>query len=151
MLARKYKIIIALLEMFDANAGMDQKIKKLERENQDLRRKLSMTRAGDEKPVSGGHELLDQKAMEIGRRKIYEDATPYGLGNITLTRSEDDPAVYEPTPFEEWREERVRAHFIPTYVSADDFYDYFDDMIRAEYDRKVNEAMIRKIADKPEE
>lgn len=136
----KYDMVMTILEMYDELTSMAQQINRLDRENQDLRRKLHSAN-GSADLFTDGLEHIEAKVLRLGRERFFSDHT-YGWNTISLHKNED--GTYEPQPFEKWRKETVRN--IPDDICMDDFYEYFDAEFRENYDRDVHDAMERQIA-----
>ena len=125
------EIIRKVLDAYDT-------IKRLQFENASLRSRLEMfENAVPEEIEHIGY--LDEEVLKVGRKKLFEDA----LGYWHSVRYNEDEETGEVSvhPFEQGREESVKREKVPSWMSLDAFYDYFDPELRAMYKEECEKAV----------
>lgn len=121
-----------------------QEVAMLYDENEALKRELRSREEAIARMESGSvidAELvtvsaIDQRAIEIGRKRIFEDCT-YSWQRVEAHRDED--GCIRVTGYGKFVKGFI--HDIPAYMSRDDFESYFADELHAEYEKKKAEAI----------
>ena len=119
-----------LIDMYD-------ELDALTRENEELRRKVELYTSPVILEPRESSPLEDQYETEfakVGRLRVYERAV---CSYLSVSRYGD--GAYE--TFEDFRSRY--AEKVPDYMSRNDFYELYDEQLRADYDEKLAERKRR--------
>ena len=125
------EIIRKVLDAYDT-------IERLQFENTSLRSRLEMfENAVPEEIEHIGY--LDEEVLKVGRKKLFEDA----LGYWHSVRYNEDGETGDVSvqSFEQWRKDSIKREKVPSWMSLDAFYDYFDPELRAMYEEEREKAV----------
>ena len=124
-------IIRAVLDAYDR---MDD----LEHENKMLKKRLEMFENGVPEEVEQ-IGFLDKEVLEVGRKKLFEDAM--GYWHSVRYNEDEETGEVSVQSFDRWRNESVKRGKIPSWMSIDAFFDYFDVELRAMYEEECEKAV----------
>ena len=125
------EIIRKVLDAYDT-------IERLQFENTSLRSRLEMFENGVPEEIEQiGY--LDGEVLKVGRKKLFEDALSY-WHSVHFNEDEETGEV-SIQPFEQWRKDSIKREKIPSWISLDAFYDYFDVELRAMYKEECEKAV----------
>lgn len=90
---------------------------------------------------NGNGELskIDMRMLEAGRVKVYENAM-YSWHRCSAIKDDETGAI-EVTPYTRWLNDKVNN--VPDYMSKTDFYEYFADRLKADYEREKQDAIAK--------
>ena len=130
----KGEMIMGGVELFDALEEAKRAADEAKRRDE------ARNRAACEAPHSdGGPSSLDARMIEAGRAEVYGSST-YSWERCDATRDEETGAIAV-TPYEKWRKSKVNS--VPEYMSRTDFYEYFADRLKADYEREKQDAIAK--------
>jgi len=124
-------IIRAVLDAYD-------KMDDLEHENKMLKKRLEMFENGVPEEVEQ-IGFLDKEVLEVGRKKLFEDAM--GYWHSVRYNEDEETGEVSVQSFDRWRNESVKRGKIPSWMSIDAFFDYFDVELRAMYEEECEKAV----------
>ena len=124
-------IIRAVLDAYD-------KMDDLEHENKMLKKRLEAFENGVPEEVEQ-IGFLDKEVLKVGRKKLFEDALCYW--HSVRYNEDDETGEVSLQSFEQWRKDSIKREKVPSWMSFDAFFDYFDVELRAMYEEECEKAV----------
>ena len=124
-------IIRAVLDAYDE---MDN----LEHENEMLKKRLETFENGVPEEVEQ-IGFLDTEVLKVGRKKLFEDAL--GYWHSVRYNEDDETGEVSLQSFDQWRKQSIKCEKVPSWISLDAFFDYFDVELRAMYEEECEKAV----------
>lgn len=122
---KKYDVITAVVEAFDRAEKAEAEV-----------RRLFRTTCEDACEVSYTNRL-DRITLEVGKKHIVKDSLDYWK-EVRANR-DDETEVVTVEPYRKWAERVVNK--IPDQFSKEDFFSYFDQELKDEYEKNKQEAI----------
>lgn len=125
---KKSEMIIGIIELYD----------ELEAERAKNRKAPYVT------PVSEceGISEIDRCLIAVGKNKVLEEAiNAWWTVNV---HKDDETGRYEAQSYEDWLRRKVED--VPSFMSRNQFYEYFADDLRDIYDHEVDKETSKLIA-----
>ena len=122
---RKYDVITAVAEAFD----------RAEKAEAEVRRLFRIT-CEDACEVSYINRF-DRIALEVGKKHIVKDSLNYWR-DVRVNR-DDETEVVTVEPYSKWAKRVVKN--IPDQFSKEDFFSYFEQELKDEYEKNKQEAI----------
>lgn len=128
----KYDLMESIGLIFDELESARRELDATKRENQLL---------SQPKAESGGMSSIEVTLLKVGRRKAFQDSV---RTYMTCVYASEDGRGVSVTPFDEFLDSFVANP--PDYMSKNEFIEYFDDELRAEYARQ-RDAAVKELGD----
>lgn len=133
----KIEMITGIVEVCDENTELKHQLAKLQQDMQSLCAFGMFDRPGDsDSEQNPGRAKIEAQMLLIGQKRVYEDAV-YSWENVNVYRGDDGNIKAE--KFEKFR--KAYVHNVPPFMSQNEFYEYYDTMLRSDYERKKEEAV----------
>lgn len=131
----KYDVITAIGRAFDERDEAVREVNRLRRELSDRDTQLHFEQGKDD-AEEDKYSLIRANVFRVGKLKVFEDALSYWK-SVNVSRSESGSLYVQ--SFENWTDKV--ADRIPSYMSKDQFVDFFDNELRSMYEKKKAEAI----------
>ena len=131
----KYDVITAIGRAFDERDEAVREVNRLRRELSDRDSQLHFEQGKDD-AEEDKYSLIRANVFRVGKLKVFEDALSYWK-SVNVSRSENGSLSVQ--SFERWTDKV--ADRIPSYMSKDQFVDFFDNELRSMYEKKKAEAI----------
>lgn len=122
---KKYDVITAVMEAFE----------RAEKAEAEVRRLFQIT-CEDACEASYANRF-DRITLEVGKKHIVKDSLDYWK-DVRVNR-DDETEVVTVEPYGKWVERVVKR--IPDQFSKEDFFSYFDQELKDEYEKNKQEAI----------
>ena len=125
------EIIRKVLDAYDT-------IERLQFDNTLLRNRLEAFENGVPEEIEQiGY--LDGEVLKVGRKKLFEDAL--GYWHSVHYNEDEETGDVSVQSFEQWRKDSIKREKVPSWMSLDAFYDYFDPELRITYEEECEKAV----------